>query len=706
MKNLKIWFALFLLSCLLPGQLQAGNVLKIGQYQVLPNTDFVIQLEAENDSSFVAFQVDIPLPEGFKYVDGSAVLNVSRISGHVLSTSVLTGNILRLIGYSVGNVAFIGNSGTLVSFTFKSCALPATYSLTLNQPMLGNSHSNNILTSSTNGQVTVLAPNISFSATEINYGRVPLGTTAERSLQISNTGNSDLQFSTTQVNNFTISANSSRSITLKFTPTAKGTLAKQLQVVSNDSDQPTTTIALNAVAYAVNEIHTGNITGASSSTGKLEFTLNNMEDFTGLQFDLVLPKPMTYNIGSAQLFRVQDHTVSVSQINGDTLRVLVFSSGNKNFTGTGGKVLSLDFLLKGTAGYYSIGINNVIIANASGENILSASFGGQLIITSPDISAPTQLAFGDVSILSKGNQNLRINNYGQEPLTITQLMFSKEFFKSSQTLPITIQSNGYLDLPVEFVKTVKGIATGTMKIISNDPDENPFTVQLSGNAFTPNYLLINPTTFVRGDSKNVSVEIENIDPFVAFQFDLIYPQNFTPDLNSIALTDRKQDHILSVIALSSTSLRVIVYSPGQKTFTENSGPILNIPFKAETSLAFGTYNLVFSNALISDANSENILYSSRNGVLKVQSSSGLETSSEEMGIRVYTNPSNNRIYIRFNQEPQAGTQITVYDISGKIIMKSIADNKEECLNLSNNRAGIYFIKINQQTTNTYKVVLR
>jgi len=625
MTPFKIWI-LCLAGIAISQSLFAANILKIATYSVEPSTEFIIQIVAENSSPFVAFQADIPLPAGFKYVEGSALLNASRISSHALSASLLTGNILRLIGYSINNTAFTGTSGALVSFKLKSGTNPATYALAIQNPLLGDSQSNNILTSSVNGAVTVLAPNIKLSAIDLNYGRVPLGTNVTQTIQITNEGNrnlivssltfNDAQFTTTEATPITIGPNNMRSVAVKFTPSAKGTFAKQIQISCNDPDQPSTTIAINAIAFAVNEIHTGNLTGASSSSGKLDFSINNMEGFTGFQFDINLPQPMTYS-GTAQLFRSVDHTVSVSQLNVQTLRVLVFSAGNKNFIGTAGKVLSLDFTLKGVAGGYSMGISNVIIANSLGENIVSASYGGYLQITSPDIDAPTQLNFGDVSILSSSTKLLRINNYGQEAMTITQLMFNSDYFKSNQTLPVTIQPYTYLDLPVEFIKSVKGAGTGTLKIISNDPDENPFTIQLSGIAFAPNYLLINAQSIMQGESKNVAIEVDNEEPFVALQFDLTYPAGFTPDLNAVALTDRKQDHGLSIVALSATSLRILVYSMGQKTFTGKTGPILNIPFKAETNMSPGAYNLTFSKTLMSNIKSENILYASRNGSLTV-----------------------------------------------------------------------------------------
>jgi len=44
MKKLIIGFLLFMLAW----QLNAANTLQTGQYQVLPNTNFVVQLIAEN----------------------------------------------------------------------------------------------------------------------------------------------------------------------------------------------------------------------------------------------------------------------------------------------------------------------------------------------------------------------------------------------------------------------------------------------------------------------------------------------------------------------------------------------------------------------------------------------------------------------------------------------------------------------------------
>ena len=697
MKKTTIGFSLFLL--MLTCQLQAQNILKTGIYQVLPNTEFDIQLIAENSSAFSAFQVDIPVPTGFTYVAGSAILNASRISGHALSASLIDGNILRLIGYSVGNSPFLGNSGTLVSFKFKTGSVPGSNTLALNQAMLGNSESNNILTGSTNGSVTVLAPNISLSISKLDYGRLPLGTAAEKSFQITNTGNTDLviqslnfsnaQFSTTDVPGFTIAPQTSHTVTVKLTATTPGNYVEKLQIGSNDPDQATTTVVLNATPYSVNEIHPGNITGASTTIKTLEFTLNNVEACTGIQFDIILPKAITYVAGTAQLFRNQDQIISVNQVTDQTLRVLVFSPGNKNITGNAGKILSLDFLINGVAGYSTIQTSQVIIASTAGKNVVSDLYNGQLSVTASDIDGPGQLTFPELSVLSNATVMYRILNRGGEVLNISQLIFSTSYVSSSQVLPVSINPSGYLDIPVTCTNPVKGSYNATLKIVSNDPDENPFVVQLTGHAFVPNYMLINNQNFFRGESKVLAVEVENPEPFVAMQFDLSYPLGFTPDLNGVTLTNRKQDHVVTAIALSATSTRILVYSPGQKEFTGQSGPVVDIPFHSESGLGYGSYNLTFSNALISDMNSENILYASRNGLLNVQVVTDTKPQLSSAAFQLYPNPASESFQVT---GIPGKSWLRLTNIQGKEMFSKQVESNEP-VSIGHLAKGVYLVKI-------------
>ncbi|MEA4936564.1 MAG: choice-of-anchor D domain-containing protein [Paludibacter sp.] len=691
----------------------AGNIVKVNQYQSLPDAELIIEIEVENDDPFVAFQADIPIPEGFKYINNSAALNPDRVSGHALSASLLTGNVLRLIGYSTNNVAFTGNSGSLVSFTLKAGKSPGTFPLQINQATLANSLSENILTGTVNGSITVLAPDIQLSATGLNFSRVALGTKAESGFNILNTGNQDLiisslsfddpQFSTIETTNIIIAGSSGRYIPVRFAPVTKGNYAKSLYINSNDPDQPSFKVALEAVAFAVNELHTGSISGASSTDCTLEFNVNNMEAFTGIQFDINLPHAMSYIPGSATLFRRDDHIIAVNALNASTLRILAYSPGNKNFSLNDGKLMELGFHLNGTGGYYQIDISNVIISDSSGENILSASYGGSLQITSSDISTSNQLAFGDVSMTSEKELSQIIYNYGQEPLIINQLTFSNEFFSSPQSLPVTIQPYQQLNLPVVFKKTEKGQTSGTMKIFSNDPDESIYSVELTGNAFAPNYLKIITERIIQGETKDIEIAIDNEESFVAFQFDLKYPEGLTPDIGGIRLSDRKQDHIVTANLLTNNTIRIISYSPEQQSFTSKSGKVVSIPFTCDVNMLTGSYNIEFMNAFLSNEKSGNILYSAVNGMIDTGPATKLLFPSLQSW-HIYPNPSTGKIHVQINEEDITNGTLSIFDIVGKIILQQdISGEKTIQVDLSGRQPGIYFLKINEMTK---KIILK
>jgi hypothetical protein len=283
---------------------QAQNIMKLGDVSVNAGQEATVNLSIDNASQFVAFQADIPIPTGLTYITSSAVLADTQKDGQSLSVSIINNNTLRLIGFSLSNTPFKGNSGTVVSFSLKAGTLPGNYILTLNNPIIGNSSSANILTSYVNGTVTILAPHIQLSVPALDFGRVPLGQSTDRMVTVSNTGTQSLQvtgiiftdpqFSLIGETVFSLNPYNSKDVTVRFTAQTKGTYKNILTITSNDPARPNAVDTLNAVAFAVNELHTGTINVLSGQTRTLELTINNMEPFSAFQFDISLPSPMQY----------------------------------------------------------------------------------------------------------------------------------------------------------------------------------------------------------------------------------------------------------------------------------------------------------------------------------------------------------------------------------------------------------------------------
>ncbi|MDP2335711.1 MAG: T9SS type A sorting domain-containing protein, partial [Bacteroidota bacterium] len=121
------------------------------------------------------------------------------------------------------------------------------------------------------------------------------------------------------------------------------------------------------------------------------------------------------------------------------------------------------------------------------------------------------------------------------------------------------------------------------------------------------------------------------------------------------------------------------------------------------TLSFSTLNTGIAEiTIIASSNGKEV--QSTFGV-EVKLPTGINLLSDDTDVQVYPNPTSGNVQLKFSNTPEAGTWITVYNILGKIISKSIADNKVEYLNLKGNPAGSYFIRIDRKSPKTYKLVL-
>ncbi len=618
MKAIAIYITTVVFMLLTIISAQANNRLEVADGQIAVNENATISINMTNNDQVVAFQVDIPIPPGLTYVDGSAMLNPVRVTDHELTESILPSGELRIIGYSMSNSAFVGSSGELVSFQLQAGAVPGSYPLNFSTAVLGDVSSNNIITQTQNGTLSVMGPDISFSVTSVDFGEVPLEGTQSRVITIHNTGNAGLNieglvfsspfFSMSGSHTFTIGAYSSRNLHLQFSSEIKDVYSETLEVHSNDEDQPMVRIDLSAIAFAVNELHTGSMVAFSGDYATLDFRMNNMEPITSFQFDLTLPSPLSFVSGSEVLTaRKVNHQVSANMISSNVLRVLAFSMDNTAFSNEDGQILQLGFDVNGVSGYYGLHINNVILGDADGANGVSAYSGGALQIGAADINMTNSVNFGDVSVQDSQTRSLSIVNTGLDTLEITSALFSDASFSSDQTFPLNINPGVSTTLDVTFSNANEGVVSGIMKLISNDPDESPFAVSLFANVFIPNYIIVNDSVYTYGDTMFVDINVDNMEPFTGFQFDLNHTESLTCLLNLIEPGARAGNHIVQGTQLDSQTIRLLSYSLSQDEFSGNSGAIVRIPFVGDSAV-YGSIQLSVEDAILGNAQSENILW--------------------------------------------------------------------------------------------------
>ncbi len=149
------------------------------------------------------------------------------------------------------------------------------------------------------------------------------------------------------------------------------------------------------------------------------------------------------------------------------------------------------------------------------------------------------LDFGEVEVLNTVSTQLTVENKGTEVLTVTGITITpippatSEFTESSSTIPFSLAPGDTETIIIDFAP----VSVGTLKAIidlpqtlppNNDPDENPFTFTVMGNATpvpVPDIKLTNNSTGVEipsatlghdfgkinvGNSASVTFEIENV----------------------------------------------------------------------------------------------------------------------------------------------------------------------------------------------------
>ena len=178
-----------------------------------------------------------------------------------------------------------------------------------------------------------------------------------------------------------------------------------------------------------------------------------------------------------------------------------------------------------------------------------------------------------------------------------------------------------------------------------------------------------------------------------------YVKNPIPDLS---VDKRAPDQIidLATVFADDDSSDILTFSISSNT---NDMVVLASISGSDLTLNFTDENV---------GNSEIEITASSNGKevkskfkVQVNIPTGIDLMDETSEIRIYPNPTTDIVWLKFSKLPDEGTWITMYGVSGKIIHKSLAKEKEVKLNLLGNPAGLYLLKVDQKTPKLYKIVL-
>ena len=356
--------------------------------------------------------------------------------------------------------AAVTSSGS-IAFTFHDRHNNGT--VTMTEPVSG--------TGVTPGQLTS-------ALASLGFGSVTTGSSASLTETLTNSGATSVAISaaSTTGSGFnvsgltlptTLTAGQSVSFSIKFSPTAGGSVTGNLAITSNASN-PTLAIPL-------------------SGTGVAQGTLGS--------------NPTSLNFGSVTVGSNQSLSETVTNTGGSSVTI-----SQATISGTGFSLSGISTpltLAAGQSATFSVAFAPQSAASSSG-NVTITSTASNPTLTIPVTgtgvtqgtlgSNPTSLSFGNVTIGSNQSLSETVTNTGGSSVTISQAAITGTGFSlSGITTPLTLTAGQSTTFSVKFAPTSAVGASGNVTLTSTA--SNPtLTIPVTGNGVTQGTLGSNPSS--------------------------------------------------------------------------------------------------------------------------------------------------------------------------------------------------------------------
>ena len=614
-----------------------GNYLSIGNYNGVYNQTITAGVNLTNGDEVAGLQMDIPLDDNFTYAEGTIALTDRASANHVIYAGMISNHVLRVIVYSMPSTPFIGTTGEIFTFGLTLGTESGIFPLPIENAIISDVNGNSLPVETSNGSVTVVEPEMfEITATTVPNAAAVIegvGIHAEQSTAtLTAIANPGYEFVNWTENGEVISTEE----TISF-------------VVLSDRH-----FVVNFNVTASNILSISDESGFINTNTTIGVNMDNVEEVSGLQFDVILPEGITYVAGSAALTdrASANHILVAGMIDPVTLRVLAYAMPSGNFSGTTGDVVT--FQVTGSEeGTYALPLGNPALSNYAGTLLTVGTYDGTLTLTNP-IQPQTYTITATVNPVGAGT----VTGAGQyeEGTTATLVAtavsgydfvnWTEEGTVVSTNAAYTFVVTGDRDLVANFIPT--SVTTYTITATANPAEGgtiagagvyNEGTIATlvataaSGYYFvnwteggdivstsptysfivtsdrtlvanfaeaTGNMLILSNESGTDGSVVTMSVDMINIEDISGFQFDIVMNEHISYVEGSAALTDRATPQHIMIAQLinGGTILRILCYSMPGANFIGNSGAIATFDLVI-TGEAGATYTVDLDNPVIS-----------------------------------------------------------------------------------------------------------
>ncbi len=307
-------------------------------------------------------------------------------------------------------------------------------------------------------------PAIAVQQTAVDFGTVVAGQTGQQTITIENTGTADLVITGIESDvsglsfsssTFTLAPNGSQTVTITFPSSTAGTFSGLITISSNDPDRGTRTVSVSVIvqpppvpAISVQQTPVNFGTIEAGQTGEQKITIENT--------------------GTAPL----QITGIESDVSG-----LSFSPSTFTLAPNGSQTVTITFP-SSTAGEFS----GLITISSNDPDRATQTLSVSGIVQAAPVPAiavqETAINFGTVEVAQPVQQMITVQNTGTAPLEITSIESDVPGLTFDTTM-FTLEPEGSQTVTVTFPSSTEGTFSGSINILSNDPDRAKHTVSVS-----------------------------------------------------------------------------------------------------------------------------------------------------------------------------------------------------------------------------------
>lgn len=324
--------------------------------------------------------------------------------------------------------------------------------------------------------------------------------------------------------------------------------------------------------WAGNNITLSNVQGAAGTEVTISVSMTNTDAVSAIQLSIPLGDDLTFVENSQQAeSRISGHTLSVGVKDG-VLNIMVYSVSMAAISGNEGDVCSFKLLLGNNPGIANLVLSKAALTGTDGSSLAVATTAGTVDIRGAKAKLNNStLDFGRVAVNGSQSRAVRIENVGNETLTISDISFPLPVFSTTTTLPMNINVGSSVWIYVYCKPTEIGAIDEEMTIVSNSVSGNN-TIRLMATCYGANELRLESVSGIADEEVTVPVTMKNTNAITGLQMEIEIPDELEYVDGSFVLSSRKQDHVVTA-SEADGKLSVAAYSPTDKPFTGNEGEV-------------------------------------------------------------------------------------------------------------------------------------